>query len=441
MKNINPGDVHSSLAEHMLVDGMDLVFDMKRSQGAYICDARDGRRFLDFFSFFVTYPVGINHPKMLEPPFKEALAEVAIQNPSNSDVYTVEMADFVETLSRVAMPKHTPYLFLVAGGALAVENALKAAFDWKVRKNFARGLAEERGQQVIHFEQCFHGRSGYTLSMTNTADPRKTMYFPKFDWPRVHNPKILYPLEGANLEKVVEAEKKAVEQIKQALTKNENDIAALIIEPIQGEGGDNHFRKEFFRELRTLADENEFMFIVDEVQTGLGLTGKMWAHEHMEVLPDMVCFGKRMQVCGFTASRRLDEVDNHVFKESSRINSTWGGNLVDMVRATRYLEIIEEEQLVNNAHEVGAHLLSGLKEIQSEFPQLISNTRGRGLMCAFDLPDTETRDKFCGIAYEKGMLILSSGVTSIRFRSSLTLTREQCDEGLEITRKALREIS
>jgi len=441
MKNINPGDVHSSLAEHMLVDGMDLVFDMKRSQGAYICDARDGRRFLDFFSFFVTYPVGINHPKMLERPFKEALAEVAIQNPSNSDVYTVEMADFVETLSRVAMAKHTPYLFLVAGGALAVENALKAAFDWKVRKNFARGLAEERGQQVIHFEQCFHGRSGYTLSMTNTADPRKTMYFPKFDWPRVHNPKILYPLEGANLENVVEAEKKAVEQIKQALTKNENDIAALIIEPIQGEGGDNHFRKEFFRELRTLADENEFMFIVDEVQTGLGLTGKMWAHEHMEVLPDMVCFGKRMQVCGFTASRRLDEVDNHVFKESSRINSTWGGNLVDMFRATRYLEIIEEEQLVNNAREVGAHLFSGLKEIQSEFPQLISNTRGRGLMCAFDLPDTETRDKFCGIAYEKGMLILSSGVTSIRFRSSLTLTREQCDEGLELTRKALREIS
>ncbi len=441
MKSIDPGDVHASLAKHMLVDGMDLVFDMKRSQGAYICDARDGRRFLDFFSFFVTYPVGVNHPKMLEPSFKEKLAEVAIQNPSNSDVYTVEMADFVEAMSRVAIPEHAPYLFLVAGGALAVENALKAAFDWKVRKNFARGLGEERGQQIIHFEQCFHGRSGYTLSLTNTADPRKTKYFPKFDWPRVDNPKIVHPLEGVNLEKVVEAEEKSVEQIKQALTKNENDIAALIIEPIQGEGGDNHFRKEFFRELRTLADENEFMFIVDEVQTGLGLTGKMWAHEHMEVLPDMVCFGKRTQVCGFMASHRLDEVDNHVFKESSRINSTWGGNLVDMVRATRYLEIIEEEQLVNNAQEMGAHLLSGLKEIQAEFPQLISNARGRGLMCAFDLPDGGTRDKFCKIAYEKGMLILASGETSIRFRSSLTLTREQCDEGLEITKKTLSEMA
>lgn len=441
MGSVKPTDVHASLAKHMLVDGMDLVFDMKRSRGVSIYDARDGRRFLDFFSFFVTYPVGINHPKMLEPAFKEALGEVAIQKPSNSDVYTVEMAEFVETFSRVAIPEYAPYLFMVAGGALAVENALKAAFDWKVRKNFARGLEEEHGQQVIHFEQAFHGRSGYTLSLTNTADPRKTKYFPKFKWPRVHNPKISFPLEGANLEAVVEAEAKTVQQIKQALVENENDIAALIIEPIQGEGGDNHFRKEFFRELRTLADENEFMFIVDEVQTGLGLTGKMWAHEHMEVLPDMICFGKRTQVCGFLASRRLDEVEHHVFQESSRINSTWGGNLVDMVRAKRYMEIIEEEELVANACQVGGHLLSGLQNIQSEFQNLVSNTRGRGLMCAFDLPDTKTRDKFCKIAYDKGMLILPSGEVSVRFRSSLTLTQEECDEGLEITKRSLTELS
>jgi L-lysine 6-transaminase len=276
--------------------------------------------------------------------------------------------------------------------------------------------------------------------LTNTADPRKTKYFPKFNWPRVTNPKISFPLEGANLEAVIEAEAKAVEQIKQALVDNENDIAALIIEPIQGEGGDNHFRKEFFRELRTLADENEFMFIVDEVQTGLGLTGKMWAHEHMEVQPDMICFGKRTQVCGFLASRRLDEVEDHVFKESSRINSTWGGNLVDMVRSARYLEIIESEQLVENACKVGTHLLSGLQGLQSDFPKLVSNARGRGLMCAFDLPDTETRDKFCKVAYEKGMLILPSGETSIRFRSSLTLTREECDEGLEMTKRTLEEL-
>ncbi len=439
MVTVKPGDVHSTLAKHMLADGMDLVFDMKRSQGSYIYDRRDGRKYLDFFSFFVTYPVGINHPRIVEAAFKEKIADVAIQKPSNSDVYTVEMAEFVETYSRVAIPEYTPHLFLIAGGALAVENALKAAFDWKVRKNFSRGSSEERGQQVIHFEQAFHGRSGYTLSLTNT-DPRKTKYFPKFKWPRVTNPKITFPLDGRRLEEVIAAEAQAVVQIKQALAENDNDIAALIIEPIQGEGGDNHFRKEFFRELRTLADENEFMFIVDEVQTGLGLTGAMWAHEHMDVQPDMICFGKRAQVCGFLASPRIDEVEDNVFSESSRINSTWGGNLVDMVRATRYLEIIEEDRLVEHAREVGSKLLSGLEAFQDEFPRLVSNARGRGLMCAFDLPDGKTRDAFLNKAQEQGMLILGCGTRSIRFRSSLTLSEEECDEGLEIARRALGKL-
>jgi L-lysine 6-transaminase len=293
---------------------------------------------------------------------------------------------------------------------------------------------------VIHFEQSFHGRSGYTLSLTNTADLRKTMYFPKFTWPRIVNPKIKFPLEGENIEAVEAAEKKAIGQIKQALIDNKDDIAALIIEPVQGEGGDNHFRKEFFREIRTLADENEFMFIVDEVQTGLGLTGKMWAAEHMEVLPDMTVFGKRTQVCGFLASTRIDEVENNVFKESSRINSTWGGNLVDMVRATRYLEVIEEDHLVENARDVGRQLLAGLQAIQQEYPRLVSNARGRGLMCAFDLPDEDTREKFRNLAHDNGMLILGCGTRSIRFRPSLTLTPEECEEGLDIARCSLEAL-
>ncbi len=437
MVNVSPGNVHAILAKHMLVDGMDLVFDMKRSQGSYIVDAKNERRFLDFFSFFVTYPVGINHPRVIEPAFKQKLAEVAVQNPSNSDVYTVEMAEFVDTYSRVAIPEHLPYLFLVAGGSLAVENALKSAFDWKVRKNMARGISGERGHKVIHFEQAFHGRSGYTLSLTNTADPRKTQYFPKFDWPRITNPKICFPLEGDHLQAVVAAEKKAIEQIKQVLVDDKDDIAALLIEPIQAEGGDNHFRKEFFQEIRALADENEFLFILDEVQTGLGLTGKMWAYEHMDVLPDVLAFGKRTQVCGILASRRLDEVEKNVFKESSRINSTWGGNLVDMVRSTRYLEIIEEQRLVDNSRDVGAHLLSRLQELQQEFRQLISNVRGRGIMCAFDLPDEKLRDGFLGKAFENGMLILGCGTRSVRFRPSLTIARKEVDEGIEIARRAL----
>ena len=132
------------------------------------------------------------------------------------------------------------------------------------------------------------------------------------------------------------------------MNENPDDIAALIIEPIQGEGGDNHFRKEFFHTLRRLCDEYDMMFILDEVQTGVGLTGKMWAYQHFDFEPDILAFGKKTQVCGIMVSNRVDEVKDNVFKVSSRLNSTWGGNLVDMVRCQKYLEVIKEENLVKN---------------------------------------------------------------------------------------------
>jgi L-lysine 6-transaminase len=435
---MNPADVHGTLKKHMLVDGLDLVFDLKRSQGSYIYDSRNGRRFLDFFSFFATQPVGLNHPRMVEPAFKEKMAEVAIHNPSNSDVYTVPMAEFVDTFDRVAIPQELPHLFLVAGGSVAVENALKTAFDWKVRKNLARGRGE-KGSLVLHFREAFHGRTGYSISMTNTADPRKTMYFPKFDWPRIDNPKLRFPV-ASHVDEVIAAEKEAVRQIEKAIKDHPDEVAALIIEPIQGEGGDNHFRPEFLRKLRELAFEHEFLFIVDEVQTGVGLTGKMWAYQHFGFTPDVLVFGKKTQICGILAGRRIDEVEKNVFHESTRINSTWGGNLVDMVRFGRYLEIIEEEKLVERSRQVGGLLLAELEKLQEENPGRISNARGRGLMCAFDLPDAETRDRFKKLAFESGMLILGSGRRSIRFRPTLSVGEEEVEQGTSILRRVLSSL-
>jgi L-lysine 6-transaminase len=435
LTTMNPADVHGTLRKHLLVDGLDLVFDLKRSQGSYIYDSRNGRRFLDFFSFFATQPIGFNHPKMHEPAFKEKMAEVAIQNPSNSDIYTVEMAEFVETFSRVGIPDELPHLFLVAGGSVAVENALKTAFDWKIRKNLARGRGE-KGTQILHFREAFHGRTGYSLSLTNTADPRKIMYFPKFDWPRIVNPKLSFPIEG-HLETVVAAEQEAVRQIEKAVADSPDDIAALIIEPIQGEGGDNHFRPEFLRKLRELADLHEFLFIVDEVQTGVGLTGKMWAYQHFGFAPDILAFGKKTQVCGILAGRRIDEVEKNVFAEPARINSTWGGNLTDMVRFSRYLEIIEEEKLVENARTVGSYLLKELEKVQGDHAGQVSNARGRGLMCAFDLPDTDARNKFRSLAFDNGMLVLGCGTRSIRFRPNLAASKDDVEQGIQIVRKIL----
>jgi L-lysine 6-transaminase len=432
--------VHATLGRHMLADGYDMVLDVDRSHGRRLWDARRCRAVLDMFSFFATAPVGLNHPKMADPVFREKLLRAALSNPTNSDIYTLEFAEFVETFGRVGIPSYLPHAFFVAGGALGVENALKAAMDWKVRRNFRKGLTVEKGHQILHFKDAFHGRSGYTMSLTNTADPRKYLYFSKFDWPRISNPALRFPVDAREIERVEALERQAVEEIKRAFVERTDDIAAIIIEPIQAEGGDNHYRPEFMRALRRLADENDALLIFDEVQSGVGLTGRFWAHQHTDVKPDLLAFGKKMQVCGMLAGPRIDEEPENVFKVSSRLNSTWGGNLVDMVRSQRYLVIIEEDRLMENAATVGAHLQAGLQALQARKPAIFSNARGQGLMCAIDFLDAATRDKAADEAYEMGMMILSCGRLSVRFRPPLDVTAAEIDEALGILEAAAAKV-
>ena len=436
---IDARNVHATIGKHMLADGMDQVIDLKKSHGSWLVDARDGKEYLDLFSMFASMPVGYNHPTLLEN--RERIAAAALNKITNSDIYSMEMAEFVDTVGRVAQPDYLPYSFYVEGGALGVENALKTAFDWKVRKNLAAGKGE-KGSKIIHFTECFHGRTGYTMSLTDSPDPRKTLYFPQFDWPRIDNPKLHFPLTDESLEQVLKAEATAINQIKSAVAENPDEIAALIIEPIQGEGGDNHFRGEFLQELRALADEHEFMLIYDEVQTGVGVTGKMWAHQlfNSSARPDIIAFGKKMQICGIFAGERVDEVENNVFHESSRLNSTWGGNVVDMVRITLYLEIIAAEDLVNQAATNGDYLVAKLHDIQADFDGLVSNVRGRGLFAAFDLPDGTARDNLADLIIAEGALILGSGKKAIRFRPHLNITREEIDLADDIIRRAIARL-
>jgi L-lysine 6-transaminase len=434
---IAPAEVHATLARHMLADGYDLVLDLEKSKGRRLYDAKKGRWYLDMFSFFATLPVGLHHPMLGDREFLEQLTRAALINPTNSDIYTIEMAEFVATFGRVAMPEYLPHVFFVAGGTLGVENALKAAFDWKVRQNFRHGYREEKGHQVLHFRGAFHGRSGYALSLTNTADPRKHQYFPKFDWPRIAAPALHFPVDAAESERVVRAENESLDAIKNAFVQRKDDIACILIEPIQAEGGDRHFRPEFLRALRDVAHENRALLVFDEVQTGMGITGRMWAHQHHDVRPDLLAFGKKTQVCGMMAGPMLDEEPENVFRVSSRINSTWGGNLVDMVRCRRYLEIIEQERLVEHAATVGAHLKHGLEMLAAERPDALSNARGLGLLCAIDLADGPTRDAVADRAYDLGMLILPCGERSLRFRPPLDVTVAEVEEALDVLRRAV----
>jgi L-lysine 6-transaminase len=206
------------------------------------------------------------------------------------------------------------------------------------------------------------------------------------------------------------------------------------VEPIQGEGGDNHFPLEFFTNLRRIADERDCLLIFDEVQTGMGLTGKMWAYEHFGVVPDIMCFGKKTQVCGFCSTERIEEVEHNVFNTSGRINSTWGGNIVDMVRFRYIADAIQKHDLVKNADEVGKHLLWNLRMLSK-----IDNVRGRGLMIAFDLPSPDTRNRMMEILQEN-MLALKCGSLSIRLRPPLTFSNEDADAACGYIKEAIKKL-
>ncbi len=431
-------DALKKLEQHILMDGFKIVFDLERSRGSYIFNAVTGKRLIDFYGFFGSVPIGYNHPHFDEPAVREELSRAAKTKIANSDVYSEDYAEFVETLARVAgFPPLDRYLF-IEGGALAIENTLKAAMDWKVRKNMAAGRGE-RGTEILHFRHAFHGRSGYTMSLTNT-DPRKTDLFAKFNWPRVSCPSIDFSLGEKEREAdVIEREKNSEAEIRKFIADKGVDIAAIILEPIQGEGGDNHFRGEWLEKLREICDENEMLLIFDEVQTGLCTTGKTWCSQHFGVVPDLMAFGKKVQVCGVMAGPRLDEVKDNAFRLPSRLNSTWGGNFTDMVRSKHFLQIIEKENLVENARVMGERIVSSLREIAQECP-MMSAVRGRGLFIAFDLADAAKRDEVWRNLFDRGVLVLKSGERAIRFRPALDITTEVVDEAMDLLRQECRRM-
>jgi L-lysine 6-transaminase len=276
---------------------------------------------------------------------------------------------------------------------------------------------------VLHLTHAFHGRSGYTLSLTNT-DPVKVDRFPKFDWPRIPAP---YLTPDADMDA---REAGALRAARAAFEAYRHDIACFVMEPVQGEGGDHHFRPSFLQGMQALCEEFDALFVLDEVQTGCGLTGTAWAYQQLGVQPDVIAFGKKTQVCGVMAGRRVDDVPDNVFRVSSRINSTWGGSLVDMVRARRVLEVIEGDGLITRAGVAGDHLRVLLDRLADRFPE-VTEVRGRGLMCAFSLPSKEIRDNvLTSLREDEHVLLLGCGSRSIRFRPALTVSEQDLAAGV-----------
>lgn len=427
-----PADrVRETLARHLLLDGFPIVLDLRASRGSTLVDAATGTPYLDMFTFFASNALGMNHPGLEDGDFTEELLEAARNKVSNSDVYTTALAAFVETFARVMGADELPHYFFIEGGAPAVENALKTAFDWKSRLNEAAGRSRDLGGRIMHLTEAFHGRTGYTMTLTNT-DPNKTDRFPQLPgWPRITSP---YWAPERDMDRV---EADALAQAEAAFEEHPHDIAAFIMEPIQGEGGDHAFRPEFLAAMKELVHHYDALLIFDEVQTGGGLTGTPWAWQQLGTTPDVMAFGKKLQVCGITAGGRVEQVRGNVFETPSRINSTWGGNLADMVRARRILQIIERDDLMGNARVQGRYLRERLGEL-AERHAWASHPRGMGLMCALSLPDTATRDEVLRRLCEvEQVLMLGSGRRTIRFRPALTVTPHEIDQAVDATDRVL----
>ena len=420
-----------TLKQYILTDGFRLLPDFDRSRGSEVVDLATGEAYLDFCTFYASLPIGYNHPALTSDAFRADVLRYSAFKPSNPDFYSVPYARFAEKMAEME-PNNMRRLFFIDTGALAVENAMKAAFDWKAKKNLQKNAAGG-ADQILHFRRAFHGRSGYALSATDSPHAAKTLHFPRFGWPMFDPPVRSFP-DDPGYEARVSA---CVSEIDTWCAAHPGDAAALVVEPVQGEGGDRHFGKSFFEGLRNLADKHEFLLIFDEVQTGMGLTGKNWAHQHFGVEPDILVFGKKAQVCGIAAGPRMDEIEDNVFRVSSRISGTWCGNAIDYLRGAAAIEVIQRDHLVENAAARGETLVKGLNALEAEFP-FVSQARGLGLMAAIDLPDDETVKRVVRRCYEtEKMLLLTSGTRTIRFRPVLDVTDETIQDGLARLRRAL----
>ncbi|RRO15468.1 L-lysine 6-transaminase [Saccharopolyspora rhizosphaerae] len=431
-------DPVAALKAQVTGDLMDIVVDLDAGEGCRLRDARDGTEYLDMTMFFSSAPLGHGHPGLRTPEFEAALLRASRVKPSNPDFATEEQARFAETFQRVVGIAELPLLFFIDGGALAVENALKVAFDWKTKVNGRRGIAV-RGSRVMHLEKAFHGRSGYTLSLTNT-DPAKIRDYPMFDWPRIPSPAVEPGERWASAELLPE-EVHALEVAEAALRRYGAEIACFVYEPVQGEGGDRHLRPQFLQAVQRLCVEHDVLTVADEVQTG-ALTGQAWAHQALGLEPDLVAFGKRMQVCGVMGGRRVLEVADNAFREPSRISSTWGGSLTDMVRATRILEIIESEDLFAHSRAMGELLVGELRDLAAEFPGVVHSPRGRGLMCAISFRDPQLRGRAWEVARSQHRtLFLPSGPDSLRARPPLSARPEEVLDAVAALRKTLASLA
>ena len=429
------------------VRSLNMMANYQQSYGNYIADL-DGNVLLDVYAQIASIPVGYSNPSLLLAATSPDMASALINRPALGNFPQHDWASILETgILRVA-PKGLNQVFTAMAGSDANETAYKAAFMW--RRQQERGGADVEFSpedlsssmlnhtpgsphlSVMSFTSAFHGRLFGSLSTTRSK-PIHKLDIPAFDWPQAPFPALKYPLEQ-HMEENAAEEQRCLVEAERIIKEYHNPVAAVVVEPIQSEGGDNHASPTFFAGLREITKRNNVLFIVDEVQTGVGATGKFWAHEHWNLAepPDMVTFSKKAQTAGYYFGNSALR-PNKPYRQFN----TWMGDPARAILFRAIINEIERLNLVENTAMVGDYLYSGLERLAQQYPEHIKNLRGKGqgTFIAFDNPK---RDEFLVKAKAHGINIGGSGASAVRLRPMLIFQKHHVDIFLDAVQKIVQ---
>jgi len=371
----------------------------REGSGCYFDDI-DGNRYLDFGSQICTNPLGYNHPDI-----SEVLKDLGSFSPvklAGQDFTVPEHVDMLEELTKIT-PGELDAAILVNSGAEAVENCIKIALRSRSSAKYG-----------ISFESAFHGRTLGALSMTNSKSVHKKNM--------LEIPAKRLPFDASSHEKLV----RMINQEGGA-----EKIGFVIIEAIQGEGGYRVADSRMMRELRKKTKQYGVPLICDEVQAGLGRTGKWWAYENFGIVPDLMSSAKALQIGAAIANRKRFNV------EPGALSSTWGGgSIIDLAIGLQTIRTIKKRKLLSNVKRMGALLKKGLVEMEKEH-RIMDNVRGIGLMLAFDLADRKTRNSIVLEMLKRGVVVLGTGEKGIRVIPSYIVGTDEIHEFLEVLDSAL----
>ncbi|ANB13851.1 4-aminobutyrate transaminase [Sugiyamaella lignohabitans] len=421
------------------------VADYYKSLGNYIVDV-DGNVLLDVYAQIASIALGYNNPALIEAAKSDAMINSLVNRPATGNFPSNDYADILEKGIMAAAPKGFSNVWTALSGSDANETAFKAAFIYQAsKKRGSGGFTQEEltttmsnqapgspAGSILSFESSFHGRLFGSLSATRSK-PIHKLDIPAFDWPKAPFPRLQYPLE-ANVEANKQEEKRCLEEFEKILTTWKTPVAAVIVEPILSEGGDFHASRDFFQGIRDITKKHDVVMIVDEVQTGVGGTGKLWAHEHwnLDSVPDIVTFSKKAQAAGYYFSN--PELRP---KLAYRQFNTWCGDPSKAIIASAIFNEIKKNNLVERTAQVGDYLFGKLEALATKYPQNIANLRGKGqgTFIAWDCSSPEFRDNFIKKAKELGVNIGGCGVQAIRLRPALTFEEKHADILLDVVEK------